>query len=126
MKYRVSILIAGLISVILINTLGYGEEDSVIDKSNFNNPRRPPSVFNHDFHMEEIEIEECSECHHLYEEGELVKDEGSEGQSCSECHPLKPSEDQKVTLRKAYHLNCKGCHKEKSSGPVMCGECHLK
>lgn len=126
MKYRVSILIAGLISVIFINASGYGEEDSIIDKSKFNNTRRPPSVFNHDFHMMELEIEECSECHHLYEDGVLVEDESSEGESCSECHPMKPSENQKITLMKAYHLNCKGCHKEEKAGPVMCGQCHVK
>jgi hypothetical protein len=29
-------------------------------------------------------------------------------------------------LRKAFHLNCKGCHQTKKQGPVMCGECHVR
>jgi hypothetical protein len=29
-------------------------------------------------------------------------------------------------LRKAFHLNCKGCHQTKKQGPVMCGECHAR
>jgi hypothetical protein len=29
-------------------------------------------------------------------------------------------------LRRAFHLNCKGCHQIKKQGPVMCGECHVR
>jgi hypothetical protein len=29
-------------------------------------------------------------------------------------------------LRRAFHLNCKGCHQSKMQGPVMCGECHAR
>jgi hypothetical protein len=30
------------------------------------------------------------------------------------------------SLRRAFHLNCKGCHLEKGAGPIMCAQCHPK
>jgi hypothetical protein len=29
-------------------------------------------------------------------------------------------------LRRALHLNCKGCHLENKKGPIMCGQCHIR
>ena len=75
--------------------------------------QRPPAVFRHDDHNETAEIEECNECHHVYENGEKVADESSEDQRCSDCHTEKTSGNQ-PGLRKAFHLNCKGCHQTKS------------
>jgi hypothetical protein len=36
-------------------------------------------------------IEDCNECHHVYEDGEKLEDESSEDSSCSECHEEKGS-----------------------------------
>ena len=72
-----------------------------------------------------LKIEACDECHHVYENGTKLADESSEDQMCSDCHELE-SEDDKPSLLKAFHLNCKGCHKENKNGPIMCGECHVK
>ena len=105
---------------------GYSQEEmTVVDNSVFDNPERTPSVFRHDEHNETAEIEECNECHHIYEDGEKVEGESSEDSRCADCHEKKGSGNQ-LGLRKAYHTNCKGCHLEKKKGPVMCGECHLK
>ena len=126
MKKRTLAILTGIVIFVLAGTLAYSDvDDSTIDNSAFDNPRKTPSLFNHDYHMEDLEIEECSICHHLYEDGKLVEDESSEGQSCAECHPVKPAE-KTTPLMKAFHLNCKGCHKERKAGPVMCGQCHLK
>lgn len=101
------------------------DDTSVIDKSVFEKPQRPASIFDHDEHMEVAEIEECNECHHIYEDGKKVADESSEDQMCSECHELGDAGNT-PGLMKAYHKNCKGCHLAQKKGPVMCGECHKK
>jgi len=104
----------------------YSQEDMrIVDNSAFTKAERVPSVFRHDEHNETAQIEACDECHHVYENGTKLADESSEDQMCSDCHELE-SEDRKPSLIKAFHLNCKGCHKENKNGPIICGECHVK
>ena len=118
-----------LISLLLVGILlvpAFSQEDmEVVDNEGFSKKQRPPAVFRHDEHNEKAEIEDCSECHHIYKDGEKLEDESSEDQSCSDCHDEK-SRDQKPGLRKAFHTNCKGCHRTKNQGPVMCGKCHVR
>lgn len=114
--------------LLLLIASAWSQEDmEFVDNGSFDSPRRPPSVFNHDLHNEQAELEEdCSVCHHLYDEnGDLVEGESSEDQSCVECHDLESSGSQPA-LMKAFHMNCKGCHEKEGKGPVMCGECHIK
>ena len=102
------------------------EDMQFVSADAFVKPRRPPAVFRHDAHNESAEVEECYICHHVYDEnGKLVEDESSEDQSCSDCHKLARSGNQPA-LMKAFHDNCKGCHKEKKKGPAMCGQCHVR
>jgi hypothetical protein len=103
---------------------GFSQEDMrFVDNSVFVKPARPAVLFDHDTHNEKSDIEDCSSCHHLYENGKLLEDESSEDQSCSDCHGRKDTGNT-VSLRKAFHLNCKGCHLENNAGPIMCGQCH--
>jgi len=127
MKKGASLICVGILVVLLIFVSAYSQEDMVIVSSDaFDVPQRPPSVFRHDEHNERAEIEACNECHHLYDEnGKRLEDESSEDQRCSECHESKAS-GRKPALVKAFHTNCKGCHKEKKKGPVMCGQCHVR
>ena len=106
---------------------GHSQEDMrYVSADPFVKPRRPPAVFQHDEHNEMAGIEECYVCHHVYDEnGKLVEDESSEDQPCSDCHELVRSGN-KPALMKAFHANCKGCHKENKKGPLMCGQCHVK
>ena len=121
----VFIVFIGLISGLLF-TPAYSQEDmAAVDNSVFENARRSPVRFMHDAHNETAGIEECYECHHVYEDGKLVADESSEDQSCSDCHEIA-SKDNQPGLMKAFHINCKGCHQKEKAGPVMCGECHKK
>ena len=105
---------------------GFSQDDvTIVEDSAFAEKMRPPVPFMHDEHNETAEIEECNICHHVYEDGEKVEDESSEDMECSECHELDDSENP-MSLVKIYHVQCKGCHQEKKSGPIMCGECHIK
>ena len=127
MKKCALILLLFVIVSLLYFVSAYSQEDMrLVDADAFESPRRPPTVFNHDEHNEMAEIDECYECHHVYdEEGKLVEDESSEDLSCAECHELEAS-GRKLALMKAFHTNCKGCHKKKGKGPVMCGQCHVR
>jgi hypothetical protein len=125
MKKRILLLMAPLFVGILLIPAFSQEDMEVVDNEGFSKKQRPPAVFRHDEHNEKAEIEDCSECHHIYEDGEKLEDESSEDQSCSDCHDEK-SRDQKPGLRKAFHTNCKGCHRTKNQGPVMCGKCHVR
>lgn len=125
MKWLKFILIVqAFIGILLIPA--FSQEDmEVVDDVGFSTRQRPPAVFRHDEHNEKAEIEDCNECHHVYEDGEKLEDESSEDQSCSDCHEEKDS-GSIPGLRKAFHTNCKGCHLEQKKGPIMCGTCHVR
>jgi hypothetical protein len=126
MRRRSLVILVIAIIPFLLTLPAFGQEDMVVvEGDSFENQRRPAAVFRHDDHNEAAEIEECNECHHVYENGERVADESSEDQRCAECHTEKALDNQ-PGLRKAFHLNCKGCHQSKKQGPVMCGECHAR
>lgn len=114
-----------MVVLILTGLYVYAQDDLVsVDDSAFLKPMRPPVAFLHDQHNENAEIDDCATCHHLYDEaGNLVEDETSEDMECSECHGTESS-GYPMTLVRAFHLNCRGCHVEQKAGPVVCGECH--
>lgn len=101
------------------------EDMRTVSPDAFIDPQRPAAVFLHDAHNEKAGIENCNQCHHVYEDGKLVEDESSEDRRCADCHGLEDAGRQ-PGLRRAFHFNCKGCHQEKKKGPVMCGECHIR
>ncbi|GEM_PF-534039 len=63
----------------------------------------------------------CSECHHVYEDGEKVPGAMSVGKECSDCHKVDKG---KLKLKYAYHTQCIGCHLDKDNGPILCQNCH--
>jgi len=122
----VIIRILPCISVVVVFAAVFGQVNkSVIRRSAFKNPERPPVLFRHDKHNDRAGIDECQVCHHVWRNGRLIKDDSSEDQHCADCHG-SPSGDATTSLMKAYHLRCKGCHITRKTGPVMCGECHSK
>ena len=127
MKPKIFFCITVLIFCLNIVTHAFPQEDmKFITNDAFDKTRRPPAVFRHDAHNELAQIEECYICHHVYDEkGLLVEDDSSEDQRCWDCHQLKAS-GRKPALMKAFHLNCKGCHKKRKEGPTMCGQCHVR
>ena len=124
-KYLMLALILLSLLAFLMLPAASQEEMEVLEDQGFSKRQRPPAVFKHDKHNEKAEIEECNECHHIYENGEKLEDESSEDQPCSDCHSEKDSGDQPRLVR-AFHLNCKGCHQSLKKGPIMCGECHVR
>ncbi|MBW1803298.1 MAG: cytochrome c3 family protein [Deltaproteobacteria bacterium] len=114
-----------IVSVFIFASANSQEDMEWIDNSVFKQPERVPSAFRHDDHNEKADIENCDECHHLYENGKKMADESSEDQRCSDCHELETSGPMPA-LMKAFHMNCKGCHLDRKKGPVTCGECHEK
>jgi hypothetical protein len=126
MKKASVYLLAILLVVAGLIVAAYSQEEmEFVSNEAFLNPQRTPSVFNHEEHNETAGIDDCNECHHIYEDGVKLEDESSEDQMCSECHDLDASDDA-PGLMKAFHTNCKGCHIAQKKGPIMCGECHLK
>lgn len=104
----------------------YSQEDvTEVNDSIFDKRMRPPAVFQHEEHNETAEIEECTACHHTYEDGQLVEDESSEDMECSECH-ADTGNGYPMEVINIYHTGCKGCHIKQKAGPVMCSECHPK
>ena len=123
--YRYAIFCA-IILCMSFGSAAFAEDTGVFDVNAFSTLERPVSQSDHDTHMEYPEIDEdCSVCHHVYEDGKLVEGESSEDQACSDCHTIKAQGSQ-PGLRTAYHDQCKGCHIDMKKGPVACGECHVR
>jgi predicted CXXCH cytochrome family protein len=102
----------------------YAQEDiTALADDAFANRQRPPAVFAHEEHNEKAQIDDCATCHHVYRNAEKVEGESSEDMGCADCHNVKAGYPTRP-LMKAYHDLCQGCHKEKKSGPITCGECH--
>ncbi len=126
MELKISILVAVIIAVILgFSTLDDGKSITFLENASFENPQEPVSAFNHDFHDMDLDIN-CEECHHVYENGVLIKGKSSDKKRCIECHPLEATDEYKVPLLEAFHSGCQDCHIKEKKGPVMCGECHKR
>jgi hypothetical protein len=85
----------------------------------FKEVERPPVQFFHDMHANALKQEGCQACHSTDKNG-----------NASYTFPQSKNDKNKKTLMNSYHKACIGCHKKiaqagKSSGPVICGECHV-
>lgn len=122
----VKVVITILVLLTPVVALSQADLDLFVDEA-FENRQRPGVVFDHDAHLDYSRIDQnCSACHHVYENGIKVEDESSEDMSCNECHSVKPSKKGETPLMDAYHNQCISCHTEAKKGPLMCGECHAK
>lgn len=98
----------------------------VLDHKELGLHQRPLVHFNHEKHSANME---CLRCHHDYDR--YGNNKGGEGQSCAVCHAKTASEKDLLPLDQAFHAQCKSCHEAlhsqvPESGPVMCGECHVR
>jgi predicted CXXCH cytochrome family protein len=107
------------LDLILLNNQGYKKK------------RKGPVEFTHKKHVYQYKAV-CWNCHHEYKDGQNVWVPWGETKRCNQCHDPKSKEHNKIMLQKAYHYQCKGCHKDLAkkmmkTGPYRkCGGCHLK
>jgi len=81
---------------------------------------RPAVEFHHGAHVAALEQEGCAACHARDGEGRLIP-----------ALERAPAEGDWEGLTDSYHDACMGCHKDRAdqgitSGPVKCGECHVR
>ena len=100
-------------------------DDIVIDTAT---GQRSGVAFPHTLHMDTYE---CLDCHHDYQDGINVLDEGDLAEdgsaACGACH----YKGAKIQLKQAYHRQCMGCHRtlnQQDDGalPITCRDCHPK
>ncbi len=80
---------------------------------------RPPVEFDHGAHVDALQAEGCTGCHPVENDQLLPKLSG-----------IVESDDRDEMLD-SFHARCMDCHNERaaaklSSGPLACGECHIR
>ncbi len=101
------------------------EQVMILRHAEIKDHQRPPVKFNHEQHIGKVD---CLQCHHDFDA--YMNNRGGEGQPCGTCHGQESNRDT-ISLRDAFHYQCKGCHEflrsqGKSAGATTCGECHIR
>lgn len=103
----------------------------------FPTPTKGAVAFPHQKHRVDNKIA-CNQCHHRYQDGKNVWQEGEAVDKCGKCHTEMtvegekklPPDQQKLNLKLAFHNLCQGCHqKVKKENPgtkaaLTCNACH--
>jgi hypothetical protein len=105
------------------------DDEIIIENQGYVNDKRKPVKLSHKKHSEEYGIA-CDSCHHLYQEGTNVWEEGDSAQKCAACHDPVEDQGNVMKLQSAFHKNCRDCHKEMSqegrNAPYKkCTDCHV-
>ena len=107
-------ILATVVVSLLVLVTAYSQEDMTnVDNSEFSNPQRTPSVFRHEPHNEAADIEQCNECHHVYEDGKKLEDESSEDRCARTATPLK-TRDTCRGSRKRFIRTARGVTRRKT------------
>lgn len=102
-----------------------------IENEGYERDKYGPVTFPHKRHAKDFRIL-CWECHHNYKDGVNIWLPWEETLSCGECHEPVAGKEGATSLKKAYHVGCRTCHKDlekqkKASGPGRgCYGCHEK
>lgn len=99
-----------------------------IENQGYTSDKKGPVIFSHLKHNMEYGIS-CTQCHHVYKEGENLWKEGHKVDKCVVCHDPVEKKDKAAKLQTAFHKNCKDCHadvnKEGKEAPsTKCSGCH--
>ena len=113
-------------------TISKDFNEIIVDNSGYKEKRRGPVKLSHTKHAKEYGVS-CWECHHEYvDDKKNIWSPLGDTQACVECHDPLEVQDDAMRLQTAYHINCKGCHKElaiehKKTGAYReCLKCHEK
>ena len=102
--------------------LAHSQDDTIVlNHKEIGKHQRPLVEFNHKLHAENKL--DCTRCHHDFDA--FLNNRGGEGQTCDSCHK-KEADDEQPSLKDAFHFQCKTCHETMKTGPVTCGECHVR
>ena len=104
----------------------------ILDNPGYEKNRRGPVKLSHTKHALDYGVS-CWDCHHDYVEGKKnIWSPLGTTKKCSECHDPQNVQDKAMKLQTAFHMNCKGCHKElaeqneKAGAFKKCLKCHEK
>lgn len=138
-KKQSTILLSILVGLLFIfpGPLTVAEEQEIADEIVIDNPgyktdRKGRVAFSHLSHIEDYGVS-CEDCHHVYQGGKNIWEEGDPVANCASCHsPLESNEGVKK-LSIAFHRNCKTCHRNlakegitKEAPYKSCYECHVR
>lgn len=106
-------------------------DEIFIENKIYKTDRKGSVYFSHLEHAESY-VDACEACHHDYQDGKNIWEEGQPVEKCAACHsPLKRDGNVRK-LNIAYHKNCKGCHQKlakegDTAAPYrQCTDCHEK
>ncbi len=103
--------------------------DITISNDGYKKDIKTPVNFSHMIHSTDYGID-CTECHHNYEDGQNVWQNGDPVKKCVECHDPNTNQGNAKKLMMAFHDNCQKCHKDQNkegkNAPVKCDDCHKK
>ena len=130
----ISLVAIAFLGLTISETLATAPDDIAIKSSVWKKKKYEDPKLTHKKHAEEYKIQ-CDQCHHIYTDGKNTWKEGQKVDKCETCHTSAKTgkalreasaEEKKLSLYKAFHDNCKGCHKDQQKGPIKCIECHPK
>ena len=127
------VILAGLVFLTVgVLTAADVPDEIIINEKGYKQDKKGPVKFTHKKHYEDHKLA-CTECHHVYKDGKNVWKQGDPVQKCGECHDPLKKDGKVITLKSAYHKNCKTCHKElvtsgkSTKAPYKkCTKCHEK
>ena len=103
-------------------------DEILIENEGYKRDMKGPVKLSHNKHATEYGVA-CTDCHHVYEGGKNVWQEGQPVKKCMECHDPQQTEGDVKKLMTAFHNNCKDCHKQhedKNAPYKKCNDCHEK
>ena len=125
-------LMFGFLQIGLIAGEDEPPDEITINNEGYKFKRRGPVHFEHLSHSEDYDIA-CNECHHDYQDGKNVWQEGDPVNKCIDCHDPNESDGNIKNLRLSFHRNCKTCHKDMAREGITedapfkkCSGCHEK
>lgn len=98
-----------------------------IENEGYRKDIRGPVPFHHQNHADDYGIA-CNECHHEYQDGKNIWQEGMEVKKCIDCHDPQKKQGNADRLDIAFHKNCRDCHRdigdEEKAPSRTCAGCH--